>query len=75
MKFRVPDADAFFDIDRNDFGMNAGAGVMVGLGQNFGVRGDLRYFRDVHQSTGNEFDVDFGGFHYWRGAVGVTLKF
>ena len=76
MKFRVPDADAFFDIDRNDFGMNAGAGVMVGLGERFGVRGDVRYFRDIHESTsGDDFDVDFGGFHYWRGAVGVTLKF
>jgi hypothetical protein len=76
MKFRVPDADAFFDIDRNDWGMNAGAGVMVRLGERFGVRGDVRYFRDIHESTsGDDFDVDFGGFHYWRGAVGVTLKF
>ena len=75
MKFRVPDADAFFDIDRNDFGMNAGAGIMVGLGRQFGVRGDVRYFRDIHESTSDEFDVDLGGFHYWRGAVGVTVKF
>jgi opacity protein-like surface antigen len=75
MKFRVPDADAFFDIDRNDFGMNAGAGVMVGLSDRFGVRGDVRYFRDIHQSSSSDLDVDFGGFHYWRGAVGLTLKF
>ena len=75
MKFRVPDADAFFDIDRNDFGMNAGAGVMVGLSDRFGIRGDVRYFRDVHESSSGEFDVDFGGFNYWRGAVGLTLKF
>jgi opacity protein-like surface antigen len=75
MKFRVPDADAFFDIDRNDFGMNAGAGVMVGLGDRVGVRGDVRYFRDIHESSSGELDVDFGGFHYWRGAVGLTLKF
>ena len=76
MKFRVPDADEFFDIDRNDFGMNAGAGVMVNLSERFGVRGDVRYFRDIRESTsGDDFDVDLGGFHYWRGAVGVTLKF
>ena len=75
MKFRVPDADAFFDVNRNDFGMNAGAGVMVGLGDRLGVRGDVRYFRDIHESSSGEFDVDLGGFHYWRGAVGVTLKF
>lgn len=75
MKFRVPDADAFFDIDRNDFGMNAGAGVMVGLSDRFGIRGDVRYFRDIHESSSGDFDVDFGGFNYWRGAVGLTLKF
>jgi opacity protein-like surface antigen len=76
MKFRVPDADEFFDIDRNDFGVNVGAGVMVNLNERFGVRGDVRYFRDVRESTDDDdFDVDFGGFHYWRGAVGVTLKF
>jgi opacity protein-like surface antigen len=75
MKFRVPDADAFFDIDRNDFGMNAGAGVMIGLGDHFGIRGDVRYFRDIHESSSGDFEVDFGGFNYWRGAGGLTFKF
>jgi outer membrane protein with beta-barrel domain len=75
MKFRVPDADAFFDIDRNDFGVNAGAGVFVYFGQRIGARGDVRYFRDVRESTTGEFDVDLGGFHYWRGSVGLSFKF
>ena len=75
MKFRVPDADTFFDIDRNDFGMNAGAGVMIGLGDHFGIRGDVRYFRDIHESSSGDFEVDLGGFNYWRGAGGVTFKF
>lgn len=75
MKFRVPDVDTFFDIDRNDFGMNAGAGVMIGLGGHFGIRGDVRYFRDIHESSSGDFDVDFGGFNYWRGAGGLTFKF
>ena len=75
MKFRVPDPDVFFDIDRNDFGMNAGAGVMVGLGDHFGIRGDVRYFRDIHESSTGDFEVDFGGFNYWRGAGGITFTF
>jgi hypothetical protein len=75
MKFRVPDVDTFFDVDRNDFGMDAGAGVMVNLGGRLGARGDVRYFRDLRQSDTGDFSVDLGGFHYWRGAVGVTLKF
>jgi hypothetical protein len=75
MKFRVKDADEFFDVDRNDFGVNAGAGVIVYFGQSVGVRGDVRYFRDVHESTSGDFDVDFGGFHYWRAAVGLSFRF
>jgi opacity protein-like surface antigen len=75
MKFRVPDADEFFDIDRNDFGINVGGGVFVYFGERFGVRGDVRYFRDVRESTTDDFDVDLGGFHYWRGSVGLSLKF
>ena len=63
MKFRVPDADEFLDIDRNDFGMNAGAGMMVKrLGDRVGVRGDVRYFRDIHESSSDNFDVDLGRF-------------
>ena len=74
MKFRVPDVDAFFDVSRNDFGMDAGAGVMVGFGGALGVRGDIRYFRDLKSGNRIE-DVDFGSFHYWRGSAGVTLRF
>ena len=74
MKFRVPDFDTFFDVSRNDFGMDAGAGVMVGFGGALGVRGDIRYFRDLKSGNRIE-DVDFGSFHYWRGSAGVTLRF
>lgn len=75
MKFRVPDVDQFFDVHRNDFGMNVGAGVMVRFGDHLGARGDARYFRDLRQSDTNDFDIDLGGFHYWRGAVGLTFRF
>ena len=75
MKFRVPDVDEFFDVDRNDFGVNVGGGAMIFFGDRIGARGDVRYFRDVHESTTDDFDVDLGGFHYWRGSIGVTLKF
>ena len=75
MKFRVPDVDQFFDVDRNDFGVNVGGGAMVFFGDRFGLRGDIRYYRDVHESATDEFDVDLGGFNYWRGSLGLTLKF
>jgi hypothetical protein len=75
MKFRVPDVDQFFDVDRNDFGVNVGGGAMVFFGDRVGLRGDIRYYRDVHESATGDFDVDLGGFNYWRGAIGVTFKF
>jgi hypothetical protein len=65
----VPDVDEFFDIDRNDFGMNAGAGVMVNLSDAFGVRGDVPYFRDIHESSLRRLRRGLRRFQYWRGAV------
>ncbi|HUG53024.1 MAG TPA: outer membrane beta-barrel protein [Vicinamibacteria bacterium] len=76
MKFRVPDVDDFFDIDSNDFGMNAGAGVMVNLGERFALKGEIAYFRNLEDpEPDNDFDVDFGGFSYWRGSAGLSLRF
>jgi opacity protein-like surface antigen len=75
LKFRVDDTDDFFDVSRNDFGVNAGAGVFVYFSDNIGLRGDIRYFRDVREEDDGEFDVDFGGFDYWRGSIGVSFKF
>ncbi len=74
MKFRVTGVGEFFDVSRNDFGMNAGAGLMVGLGGTLGLRGDVRYFRNL-SSNDNNLPLDLGGFHYWRAAGGLTLKF
>jgi hypothetical protein len=74
MKFRVPDFNQFFDVDQNDFGVDAGAGVLLRFGQSLGARADVRYYRDV-QTSSNPDRVDFGSFHYWRGAVGVTFRF
>jgi hypothetical protein len=75
MKFRVPDIDQFFDINRNDFGVDAGAGAIVYFGKTVGLRGDVRYFRDVHESTTGDFDVDLGGFNFWRGSLGLSFRF
>jgi opacity protein-like surface antigen len=75
MKSRVEDVDPFFDVDQNDFGVNAGGGILVKLGRNFGVRGDVRYFRDVQSRNDDLSKVDFGDLNYWRGSAGVTLRF
>jgi len=61
----------------NDWGMNAGAGVMGFLSDHVGLRGDLRYFRnfsDNSQINAPGVNIDFGAFHFWRASFGVVLR-
>jgi len=58
-------------MQNDDFGLNAGFGVMGYLSKHAGLRGDVRYFRNT-SATDNA--VEFGGFHYWRASFGVVLK-
>jgi hypothetical protein len=63
-------------IARNDFGANLGVGVMATASGQVGVRGDLRYFRDlVGKSTGDTTTIDFGSFHFWRASLTVLFRF
>jgi opacity protein-like surface antigen len=56
----------------NDFGWDAGAGVMGYFNDHVGLRGDLRYFRNMNGDVIN--DIDFGSFHFWRGSIGVVIR-
>jgi hypothetical protein len=63
-------------IANDDLGVNLGFGVMAFTARSFGVRGDVRYFRDVvNNQRGNTTDIDFGAFHFWRGSIGIVLAF
>lgn len=76
MKSRVNDTDDFFDVSRNDFGVNAGAGLIFPLGDRFGLRGDVRYFRNIGDpEPDDEFDLDFGTFDFWRATAGLSINF
>lgn len=76
LKSRAEDIDQFFDVSRNDFGVSGGVGAMGFFGNNLGVRGDVRYFRNIGDpEPDNEFDIDFGSFSFWRGTAGIVLKF
>ena len=76
LKARVDDTDDFFDVDRNDFGANVGAGIVAGLGERVGIRADIRYFRNLGDpEPDDEFDIDFGSFDFWRGTVGLSITF
>jgi opacity protein-like surface antigen len=75
MQSRVEDADALFEIDNNDFGVNVGGGIMGFMTDNVGFRGDIRYFRAFGEDDSNEaVDFDLSDFDFWRGTVGVTFR-
>lgn len=59
----------------NELGMDLGGGVMGFLSNHVGVRGDVRYFRNLqNNTTTNALNVDFGSFHFWRASIGVVLR-
>jgi opacity protein-like surface antigen len=66
--------DDLFDISRNDFGVNIGAGAMGFFTPNVGLRGDVRYFRSVSEEAGDDFDIDLGDFDFWQVTAGVAFK-
>jgi len=61
----------------NDFGYTLGGGVMGFLGDHFGIRGDLRYFRNFQVDEFGFDDVDFdqGTFNFGRASVGAIFRF
>jgi hypothetical protein len=61
-------------VANDDFGLNLGAGVMALPRRSVGVRGDVRYFRNlVNNATATS--VDFGAFHFWRASIGLVIGF
>jgi len=63
-------------ISNNDLGLNLGVGVMAFTSRSIGVRGDVRYFRDlIDTQSENTTNIDFGAFHFWRASVGFILAF
>jgi opacity protein-like surface antigen len=59
----------------NDFGWNAGAGLMGYFSDHFGLRGDVRYLRSIqNNSSGAVIDFDPGNFHFWRASIGVVIR-
>jgi opacity protein-like surface antigen len=76
MRTKVQDAAELFDVNtKNDFGLDIGGGVMGFFSQNVGIRGDLRYFRGFNGSSDNTTGIGLSDFKYWRGSVGLSLKF
>jgi hypothetical protein len=59
----------------NDLGWNAGAGLMGYFSDHFGLRGDVRYLRNIqNNSTADNINFDPGNFHFWRASIGVVIR-
>lgn len=71
----IDDVDDIFDVDRNALGFNVGGGVMAFFTDRVGIRGDLRYFRQMGEADDDEIDFDLGAFRFWRGTVGASFRF
>ena len=76
LRTRVGDTTLFQGITTNEFGLNAGFGVIGMVSDRVGLRGDVRYFRRLQDpSDDNSIDVAIGQFDFWRAYGGVSFKF
>jgi hypothetical protein len=63
-------------VGNTDLAVNLGVGLMALPRRSVGVRGDVRYFRDlIDNQSGNGTNIDFGSFHFWRASLGLVLVF
>ena len=75
IRSRVSDVQLFNDLTTNDLGFNLGGGIQGNFNENFGIRGDIRYFRSLQDNEpDSEFDLALSDFDFWRGTVGVTFR-
>jgi hypothetical protein len=73
---RIDDADDLFEVNSTDWGLNVGGGVAGFFNDNFGLQGDVRYFRSLQDNEpDDELDVALGSFSFWRGTVGLVFRF
>jgi len=79
---RVPFLGSVASASAQDIGVNAGGGVHLFPTDNFGIRGDVRYFRSVGDISlteltdlGSLTDLPLPRLDFWRATVGVTFKF
>jgi opacity protein-like surface antigen len=59
----------------NNFAFDLGAGVMGYFSDHVGLRGDVRYFRNVNDNDSvNPFDFSLAGFDFWRASIGLVIR-
>ena len=64
---------ANLSVDKNAFGYDLGGGVNVMVTRHAGIRGDVRHFHTLQNVTLSVFTGD--KLDFWRGSLGLTLRF
>jgi opacity protein-like surface antigen len=76
VKSRIGSSGDLFNVDSTDFGFNVGAGALFFFNDKVGLRGDVRYFRSLADVEPiDDFDIGLANFRFWRGTLGVTIRF
>lgn len=80
MRSNLNVVDVLDDLDRSDFGVSYGGGIMAFLTDKVGIRGDLRQFRSLQNDDPGDRvpdpgDFGLGDFTFWRATAGVTFRF
>ncbi len=67
----------FIEGRSNNVGFNLGGGVIADWSDRVGIRGDLRYFRDLQDFEGERefFGARTGKLDFWRAVGGVVIRF
>ena len=78
IRTNVQDFGQLFETtSKNDFGMDVGGGLMGFFSKSVGLRGDVRYFRGFRgtSNSSNLSGLALSDFKFWRGSLGLSLKF
>lgn len=76
IRSRITDPGDLFDVTSNDLAFNVGGGLTAFVSDNFGLRGDVRYFRGLQDNEpDNDLDVSLSDLRFWRWSLGATFRF
>jgi len=77
VRSRIGGEDDFIRENNRNFGFNVGGGVLGYLTDHFGVRGDIRYFKDLQELEGESefFNPGNEKLDFWRVTGGITFRF
>lgn len=76
IRSRIEDPGDLFDVTSNDWAFNVGGGLTAFVSDNFGLRGDVRYFRGLQDNEpDDDLDVSLSDLRFWRWSIGATFRF